>query len=73
MVNPDSIFDKDKTMAIPCGLSARSTFDDSFVLFRCEISQNFTCNKTPENIIPIHRSNIAWDTDMKDRYKNIDV
>ena len=71
-------------MAIPCGLAARSTFDDSYILFRCETS--FDCDMTPENTIKIHRDNIAWSngysrsnginewsSEKQSKYKNIDV
>ena len=72
MHNPNAKYYKpDRTMAIPCGLAARSTFDDSYVLFRCETS--FDCDMTPENSIKIHRDNIAWSTEKQSKYKNIDV
>jgi len=39
--------DSSRILAIPCGLAARSTFDDSYTLFRCEDS--FDCDLTEEN------------------------
>ena len=44
--------------ANPCGLIARSLFNDTFVL-----SQN-------NSLIPINENNIAWDSDKKGRYVN---
>jgi hypothetical protein len=73
MINPLVRFDKDRVMAIPCGLSARSTFDDSFVLFRCTPQEKWNCQPTAENTVKIDRKDIAWDSDLEDRYKNIDV
>ena len=72
MVNPDSKYkDPTRTIAIPCGLAARSTFDDSYILYRCE--SNFGCAMTEENQIKIHRGNIAWSSEKTVKYKNIDV
>ena len=38
MINKNVKFDPNTTVAIPCGLNARSQFDDSFKLFRCPVS-----------------------------------
>ena len=71
MVNPHSKFNASRVMAIPYGLSARSTFDDSFTLHRCETA--FGCELTEENKIDIKREAIAWSNKEADAYKNIDV
>jgi hypothetical protein len=71
MVNPHSKFNKSEVMAIPCGLSARSTFNDNFTLFRCE--KSFNCVKTADNIVNIKRDSIAWSDNETNSYSNINV
>lgn len=58
-------------MAIPCGLAARSTFDDTFSLHRCD--NDFSCELNDTNKINIKRNQIAWSTDKIVRFENIDV
>jgi hypothetical protein len=59
-------------MAIPCGLNARSTFDDTYKLFRCPVD-NPTCTLDKGGtLINIERTNISFPTDHY-IYKNIDL
>lgn len=48
--------------AIPCGLIAKSMFNDTFHLF----------NKATNKEVEITSSGIAWPSDLDGRYKNID-
>jgi len=60
MVNPYSRYNNDtntRIMAIPCGLAARSTFDDSYTLYRCE--KDFSCTRAEGQEININRTGIA--------------
>ena len=45
-------------IAVPCGLIAKSLFNDTFKLFLKDIN------------IPIDETNIAWSADKKNKYKN---
>lgn len=38
MVNPNVQYDPTQTLAIPCGIAARSFFNDNYVLFRCDLT-----------------------------------
>lgn len=53
---------KDEWPAIPCGLIAKSIFNDYFELWKVGAT------KKEE----IDESNIAWDTDVKYQFKNIE-
>ncbi len=50
--------------AIPCGLVAKSMFNDTYELW--------TAESTPTNVT-IDDSNIAWESDKKYKFKNIDT
>lgn len=52
-------------VAVPCGLIAKSLFDDKFELF----NGNDTNNKSTQ--IEIDSKDIAWEADKKLKYKNI--
>jgi len=73
MLNPDVVVsDPNNTMAIPCGLNARSTFDDSYKLFRCP-KENPKCTLEEGGTeIPINRTNIIFPSDNQG-YHNIDL
>ena len=47
--------------AIPCGLVAKSFFNDTYVLMK------------PDNVtaVPIDETNIAWDSDVQYKFNNI--
>jgi len=47
--------------AIPCGLIAKSMFNDTYSMKE----------KTSGNAITIDESDIAWETDVKHKFKNI--
>jgi len=64
-VLPDSNLDAEGP-AIPCGLIAMSRFNDTFELHYCKKK---SCNN-PENIT-ISTQNIAWDSDVTYKFKNI--
>jgi hypothetical protein len=49
--------------AIPCGLVARSFFNDTFKLF-------YNLNET-KILIPIDESGIAWKSDIENSFRNI--
>ena len=52
--------------AFPCGLVAKSFFNDTFQIYK---SQDYTA----ENNITIDDSNIAWKSDVENKFKNMDV
>jgi len=53
ILNPDDV-------AIPCGLVAKSFFDDSYVL----------TNNTGNTKVAIDENGIAWDSDRTYKFKN---
>ena len=56
----------DKTWpAIPCGLVARSFFNDTYKLV-------FNPNELNNSVIDIDESGIAWQSDIKNSFKNLD-
>lgn len=46
--------------AIPCGLNAKSLFNDTFVL------------KWGKDVVPINETNIAWPSDREYKFSNMD-
>lgn len=50
----------DELPAIPCGLVAKSVFNDSFIL-----------RKEDDTKIEINEQNIAWSSDVQYKFKNI--
>lgn len=55
VLNPDDV-------AIPCGMAARSYFNDTY-----------TIQDSQGNTIPVSEKNIAWLDDRAHRFKNIDL
>ena len=53
---------KDDDLAIPCGLIAKSFFNDKYALYKNSISN--------DNKIDIDEKNIAWQADKDIKYKN---
>ena len=53
---------KDDDLAIPCGLIAKSFFNDNYTLYKNSISD--------ENLIDIDQTDIAWQADKDIKYKN---
>jgi len=53
---------KDDDLAIPCGLIAKSFFNDEYALYKNSISN--------DNKIDIDEKNIAWQADKDIKYKN---
>ena len=49
--------------AIPCGLVARSFFNDTFKLYK---------STDTKILIPIDESGIAWKSDIENSFRNID-
>ena len=47
--------------AFPCGLVAKSLFNDTFTLIEKETSKNITISDT----------DIAWESDVKYKFKNL--
>ena len=61
--------------AIPCGLVAKSFFNDTYALRSCNANDvNCQVNSKTESqgsIIDISESGIAWESDVKFKFKNI--
>ena len=53
-------------VAIPCGLIAKSVFNDTFSLS----TQPFTGKNQSTGLISIDSSNIAWKSDVDYKFKN---
>ena len=53
---------KQDDLAIPCGLIAKSFFNDNYTLYKNSISD--------ENLIDIDQTDIAWQADKDIKYKN---
>ena len=49
--------------AFPCGLVAKSIFNDTFELIR----------DSDGDKIPIYQDKIAWDSDIKYKFKNLEL
>ena len=58
-------------VAIPCGLIAKSVFNDTFLLSSAPFTTNgaLTLN-TSSGYIPIDSSNIAWKSDVEYKFFN---
>ena len=56
----------ENAIAIPCGLMAKYVFNDSFYLYKNE--ENGT-----QTQIEINSNDIAWLSDVQDKFKNIDM
>lgn len=56
--------------AIPCGLIAKSFFNDTFELYKCYKED---CQSDPEKNerIEIKSNDIAWSSDVTDKFNNI--
>lgn len=57
-------------VANPCGLIAKSYFTDSYSLYPTSIVNGKTV--TSKQSITIDDSNIAWNSDVKYKFKNLD-
>lgn len=55
----------DEDPAVPCGLVAKSIFNDTFSLYK------YGENGLPDESIRIFHDNIAWESDVKYRFANI--
>ena len=53
---------KDTSLAIPCGLIARSYFNDIYTNFKIDGKQFYP-----------NENNISWETDRKLKYRNVDI
>ena len=51
--------------AFPCGLVAKSVFNDTFEIYKTQV--------TPANNITIDDSDIAWESDVMHKFKNMQV
>jgi len=62
--------------AIPCGLIARSFFNDSFSLYEKtdddekEFDLEIPNTKTKVNKMTLNEKGIAWETDVTEKFKN---
>jgi hypothetical protein len=66
----------DSDPAIPCGLVAKSFFNDTFELYKFDSEpadkEDMTKIKLDDNTkIPIKETNIAWASDIEYKFKNI--
>jgi hypothetical protein len=52
--------------AIPCGLVAKSIFNDTFQLFKME-------NDGTKKLVPIIETGIAWSSDITYKFKNVEM
>jgi len=55
--------------AIPCGLVAKSFFNDTYELHKCT---DDACTKWDAAKIPIKETEIAWASDKSYKFKNIE-
>lgn len=56
--------------AIPCGLVAKSFFNDTFALYKCH-DDDCTANQDKHTQIIIREDGIAWSSDVEAKYENI--
>jgi hypothetical protein len=56
--------------AIPCGLVAKSFFNDTFALYKCH-EDDCTANPDKHAQIIIREDGIAWSSDVEAKYENI--
>ena len=62
---------KEKDIAIPCGLIAKSFFNDNFsIALNNKKNGNCLIKFDDNKKIPIDETNIAWSADKKNKYKN---
>jgi len=62
--------DNDEDIFLPCGLIARSMFTDSFRLVKVVRSRNDTEAPTVEYPVPMTHEGVAWEADIKHKFKN---
>lgn len=71
MLNKKKVGEADLELpAIPCGLIAKSFFNDTFELYKCHEDDCFTNIDLRKRIV-IHSNDIAWTSDINDKFKNI--
>lgn len=58
--------------AIPCGLIAKSFFNDTFKLYKC-FGDDCSTNIDKRTEIKIKNNDIAWSSDLIDKFNNIIV
>ena len=54
--------------AIPCGLIAKATFNDTFHIKKC--SKGKTCGTVFDEDVKLNETGIAWSSDVQYKYKN---
>lgn len=65
MLNTKQPFPANQTLAIPCGLVAKSQFNDEFILWKVD-----PVTKEKIKKVDINRKNIAWQSDIKYKFNN---
>lgn len=60
----------DQLPAVPCGLVAKSIFNDTYKL--CKYESEGDCDNV-ENHIDIVVDNIAWSSDVDFKFRNLDM
>lgn len=60
--------------AVPCGLVAKSFFNDTYSLCKCPQTDPCDCNfaTSPQDKVEINRNNIAWSSDVEYKFKNLE-
>ena len=61
---------KDDDVAIPCGLIAKSYFNDNFTNW---VIKNKFGDGEPDEVINVNDKDIAWKADKELKYKNVDL
>ena len=61
----------DEQPAIPCGLVAKSFFNDTFKLYKCDTEDCKDFTTTGKNPVAFDEKNIAWDSDKLYKFNNI--
>lgn len=57
--------------AVPCGLVAKSIFNDTYKLCKYEESESECADVA--NLISIQETNIAWSSDVEFKFKNLEM
>ena len=65
MLNAKQPFPPAQTLAIPCGLVAKSQFNDEFILWKVD-----PITKEKIKKVDIDTENIAWASDIKYKFNN---
>jgi len=61
--------------AIPCGLVAKSMFNDTYTMRKCS-ENDANCKGSVQkpstgSQIPLNETGIAWESDLENKFKNI--